>query len=338
MQLPPPETPFPTPHGIPGLKFRRFAGESDFPGMLEVILRATDADHIETSATLEGIAGSYRYLSNCDPFQDMIVAEMEGKIAGYSRGWWEDQPPEGRMYHFNGYVDPARRRQGIGGMILSWMEARLRQIASAHPPEIPKYLVPGGASHGAAGTIAMLEKAGYQPIRFFHNMIRPTLDGIPDLALPAGLELRPARPEHYRAIWASIHESAQDEWGHAPPTEAQYRAWLQHPHSQPDLWQIAWDIQAGVPVGHVLTFIDREENERYGRKRGYTEGIGVVRAWRRRGVARALVSRSLQAQKEAGMTESALVADSDSRSGVTAFYESCGFVTEYVDAIYRKAM
>ena len=55
------------------------------------------------------------------------------------------------------------------------------------------------------------------------------------------------------------------------------------------------------------------------------EGIGVDSAWQRRHVAGALISRSLQAQKAAGMSKSALVADSDSTSNVIRLYESCGF-------------
>jgi ribosomal protein S18 acetylase RimI-like enzyme len=79
-----------------------------------------------------------------------------------------------------------------------------------------------------------------------------------------------------------------------------------------------------------------EENEKFNRKRGHTEGIGVGRAWRRRGLARALIARSLQAQKAAGMSESALVADSDSISGVTRLYEICGFQVVRRNTVYRK--
>ena len=86
----------------------------------------------------------------------------------------------------------------------------------------------------------------------------------------------------------------------------------------------------------MLTFINVDENEQQNRKRGYTEGIGVDQSWRRRGVARALISRSLEAQKAAGMTELALVADSDSTSNVIQLYESCGFQIVKRDTIYRK--
>ena len=86
----------------------------------------------------------------------------------------------------------------------------------------------------------------------------------------------------------------------------------------------------------MLTFIDRAQNEKFNRKRGYTEGIGVGRAWRRRGLARALIARSLQAQKAEGMSESALSADTENLDGATRLYESCGFRVVRRDTIYRK--
>jgi len=91
-------------------------------------------------------------------------------------------------------------------------------------------------------------------------------------------------------------------------------------------------------VGHVLTYIHHDENKQFDRKRGYTEWIGVARPWRRRGVARALISRSLQAQKAAGMTESALVVDGDNPNEATRLYESCGFQVVKKDTLYRKPL
>jgi ribosomal protein S18 acetylase RimI-like enzyme len=182
----------------------------------------------------------------------------------------------------------------------------------------------------------MLEHTGYQPVRYFYEMVRPDLDKIPDFPLPNGLEIRAVTSDHYQAIWKSIDETSQDEWGYSKPTEKAYQEWITHPHFQPHLWQIAWDKANNRVVGTVLTFINHEENHQFDRKRGYTEGIGVDREWRRRGVARALISLSLQAQKAEGMSESALVADSQSTSGVMRLYESCGFQIMNRSAIYRK--
>jgi len=313
------------------LSFRHFRGESDYSQMVAALLSSAQADKIERSDTVEDMAKNYSRLTNCDPYQDMIFAEIAGEVIGYARGWWWDEPASGRIYEFVGFLVPAWRRKGIGRAMLLWMENRLREVATTHPTDQDGFFQVS-VSQYQEGTRILLERADYQPVRYFHEMVRPSLDDIPDLPLPDGLEMRSALPEHYRSIWASVDETSQDEWGY---TCEDYETWLSNfSHFQPHLWQIAWDITTQQVAGHVLTFIDHEQNEKFKRKRGYTEGIGVGRAWRRRGLARALIARSLQAQKAEGMTESALAVDSENVS--TSLYESCGFRVVRRDTIYRK--
>lgn len=323
---------------IPALGFRLFRGESDYAAMAAVLTKSDQADQLDRQMTTQDLALAFtKYLTNCDPYTDMIIATIAGEMVGYARGWWTEKIPTMHLYQHNGFLVPEWRRKGIGRTMLDWMESRLTEIADMHPGEGEKHLQVS-VSQTQTGTAVMLERANYQPVRYFFQMVRPNLDDIPDHPLPAGLKIRPVTADHYPAIWENIHESSQDEWGYADPTEEDYRQWLNHAHFQPHLWQIAWDTATKQVVGTVLTYIDHLENQQFGRKRGYTEGVGVSRDWRRRGVARALISMSLRAQKAAGMSESALVADSDSTSGVTGLFQSCGFEIINRDTIYCKAI
>jgi len=146
-------------------------------------------------------------------------------------------------------------------------------------------------------------------------------------------------PEHYRAIWDADTEAFRDHWGFVEPGEEDYQAWLADKTVfQPELWQIAWDVAQNQVAGQVRTYIDHEQNETYHRQRGWTESISVRRPWRRRGLARALIIRSLRAQKEAGMRESALWVDSENLSGATRVYEECGFRVAKRETIYQKSL
>jgi GNAT superfamily N-acetyltransferase len=331
--------PIPDSPSIAGLRFRHFRGESDFPLMADAIAASAEADHIERATTAEDIAEAYAHLTNCDPYQDMIFAEVEGNVIGYSRAWWHADEGDGPyLYSFIGFLVPAWRRKGIGTIILRWIENRIREIAKDHPAERPKYFQVFVTQY-EAGLAALLEKEGYAPIRITHEMVRPTLEDIPDFPLPVGLEVRPVLPEHYRTIWEASNEAFQDHWGFFPPTEADYQEWLNDKIIfQPHLWQIAWDIDTHQVAGQVRTFIDHATNEKYGRKRGYTEFISVRRPWRKRGLARALIAISLRVQKEQGMTESMLGVDSENLSGATRIYEECGFRVVKRNVIYRKPL
>jgi ribosomal protein S18 acetylase RimI-like enzyme len=145
-------------------------------------------------------------------------------------------------------------------------------------------------------------------------------------------------PEHYRAIWNADVEAFQDHWGFSVPTEDDYQFWLTNKTTfQPHLWKIAWDIATDQVAGQVKTFINLEENKKFKRQRGYTEFISVRRPWRKQGLARALIAQSLLAQKDAGMTESALGVDTENLSGATRVYEACGFQVAKRSTIYRKS-
>lgn len=192
---------------------------------------------------------------------------------------------------------------------------------------------------GEVGLAAMLEKTGYEPTRYGFEMVRPDLENIPDFPLPEGLGVRQVLPEHYRAIWDADTEAFRDHWGFVAPSEEDYRTWLVNETLfQPELWQVAWDMATNQVAGQVRTFIDHEQNKLYDRRRGYTEFISVRRPYRRRGLARALIARSLHAQKEAGMTESALSVDSENLSGATKVYEDCGFRVTKKMTVYRKPL
>lgn len=325
---------------VPGLRFRRFRGESDYPHMAAVIEAGAAADHIERADSAEDIAASYAHLGNCDPYRDMIFAEIDGQVAGYARGWWQDNADGSLVYGHVGFLAPAWRRMGIGRAMSRWMEARLREVAAAeqHPPERPKFYQTF-SDVSVVGTVALFEAEGYAPVRYFYEMVRPSLDDIPDFPMPDGFELRPVRPEHYRAIWDADVEAFRDHWGFSEPTEEDYKSFVENrTYFQPELWQIAWDTATDEVAGQVKTFIHEAENEKYQRRRGYTEGISVRRPYRRRGLARALIARSLRVQRDRGMTESALGVDSENPTGATRVYEDCGFRAVKRSAQYRKPM
>jgi mycothiol synthase len=321
---------------IAGLAFRHFRGAQDYSKMVEVIAASAEADKIERVDTVEDITNAYSHLVNCDPYQDMIFAEVNHEVIGYSRGFWRQEENGPRIYTSVGFLAPAWRRKGIGASMFRWMENRMRIIAASQPATEPS-LLEGFVTNGNMSLAALLEKNNYQPLRYFVEMVRPDLESIPEFPMPKGLEVRAVLPEHHRAIWDADEEAFRDHWGYSPSSEEDYQAWLGNKHVfQPEHWQIAWDVNTNEIAGQVRTYINTAENEKYNRQRGYTEFISVRRPWRKRGLARALIVQSLRVQKEQGMTESALGADSENISGATRVYEDCGFRVTKRHTIYRK--
>lgn len=336
---------FPSLPGLPEVVFRGFEGEGDYPKMLAVINGSKEVDGIERSDKLEDISRNYAHLHNSTPASDMIFATVHDNVIGYARCWWDVEgvtEAEKRWlgFHF-GFLLPAWRRKGIGAVMLHHLQARLSQIAAQQLGEsqldtaMPREFCAFVADTEKAAE-ALLLSAGYQTVRHEFNMVRPDLENIPDLLLPEGVEVRPVLPEHYRRVWDASNEAFHDHWGFIPEPEEEFQKMLENPEFDPSLWRVAW---AGDEVaGMVLSFINKAENEEYNRKRGYTENICVRRPWRGRGLAKALIARSLLAVKERGMEHAALGVDSQNLSGALQLYESMGFRMVKRQSIYRKAI
>ncbi|MGC9520475.1 MAG: GNAT family N-acetyltransferase, partial [Anaerolineae bacterium] len=299
---------------IAGLRCRGFRGEADYPAMAAVIAQSKEADKQDFTETADDLRRQYQHLVNSDPFADMLFVEIGGEVVGYSRIWWQQVVDGPRVYsHFANLV-PAWREQGIRRAMVRHNEARIREIAAAHGATVPR-VYECWASDGEKDWMRVLKGEGYEVVRYGFAMVRPSLDSIPELPLPEGIEVRPARPEHYDRIWDAARQAFRDHWGFSEEEWAHtyFESWQQDDTFQPHLWQVAWD--GDEVAGMILNFIHEAENREYHRLRGYTETICVRRPWRRRGLARALIARSLAVLKAEGMTEAALGVDADNPNG-----------------------
>src|SRR5262249_52435003 len=151
------------------------------------------------------------------------------------------------------------------------------------------------------------------PVRYFYDMVRPNLENIPNVELPHGLEVRPATPDQYRQIWQAALEAFSEHWGEQVNNDDDFENFMKMPYMDSSLWQVAWD--GDQVVGMVLNFVDPKENAQYHRKRGYTENISVRKAWRGRGVAKALIVRSLKMFRDMGFDGTMLGVDADNETG-----------------------
>ena len=322
---------------IDGLVFRGFRGPEDYPAMVAVTEGSKEVDQIERTTSIEDIARDYEHLVNCDPYQDMLFAEMNDEVIGYSRVYWYGLSDGTCSYGHFAALLPAWRGQGIRLAMLRHNEQRLREIAATHPTGQGQHFE-CWANKTETHWRALLMDEGYTPVRYGYLMVRPDLENIPDAPLPEGLEVRPVRPEDYWPIWYAAQEAFRDHWGYSDDewADTNFENWQESHIFTPEIWQVAWD--GDEVAGMVLNFIDEKENAAYNRKRGYTETVCVRRPWRRRGLARALIARSLAVLKAQGMTEASLGVDTQNPNGALQLYKSLGFSPVKEDTAFRKAL
>lgn len=316
----------------PDLLLRPVRGPADFARMAEAYNRSTRADGIPRAVTPRQVEAYYSPAVGFDLAQDLVLAEVGGALAGYLRVSWREMVDGSRTYKHWGAVIPERRRRGIGGALLEVGRARLREIAAGHPPGAERSLQ-CHIFEGEAGARAMVEQRGYRPLREVLRMERP-LEDLPAAPLPAGLEVRPARPEHYRAVFDAHEEAFRDHWGASLRNEQDFQRWLREPVFMPTLWQVAWD--GDQVAGMVLNYIPAGENSLLGVRRGFTEDICVRRPWRGRGLARALIARSLRMLGQLEMEQAVLDVDSHNESGALGLYQSLGYRAVLRSTVYAQ--
>ena len=327
---------------ISGLTFRMFASEGDLaPNVVlnNICARADGEDWVDT------LADAQHWLANVDdksnPYRDMLFGEVNGRMIarGSTRCWHNDDGEW--LYGLDCVVHPDWRGKGIGRALLGWLEQHARELAATHDNAGAPKFFQSWAEDQVTAKIDLLQHAGYESVRYGYGMKRLLNSAeapIPEIALPVGFEVRPAKPEHYRAISDAFNEAFRDHWGHREHTEADYKQWLTWNLFQPEFFRVAWDIEKNEVAGMVLNFVDWEENITLGRKRGYTEGIAVRRPYRKLGVAKALIAMSFHLHKSLGMTEAALGVDAQNPNGALQLYQSMGFAVERQGTTYRKAM
>jgi len=325
----------PRTHAFPGISFRNFNGPTDFPGMVDVIRRCTEADQIKHVVTEQDIETYFKHLTHCDPYKDLLLAEKDNSLIAYARMEWQEQSDGHRIYRMIFNIAPEVRGNGMASGLLRYAEAHLRKIAADHPKGSGKFFEMG-VDEKEIEKKSLLEMADYKPDRYFFEMSRDLNKPLPDAAMPEGLEVRLAKPDQYRAIWNAMDEAFRDHWGHRDQTEEDYQGWISNRLFQPHLWKVAWD--GDEVAGTVLNYIDNVENETFDRKRGYTEEICVRRLWRRRGLARSLLVQSMQELRELGMKETALGVDTQNPTGALRLYLGVGYHRERCHIVYRKPL
>ncbi|MCC7164738.1 MAG: GNAT family N-acetyltransferase [Anaerolineae bacterium] len=323
------------PAGLPaGFALRGWRDDSDYEKMRRIVHADRHSLGIEESISADDLKSNLETMPNMDIKRGVFLVEAAGEAVAYKtlRGYPEAVGQY--CYNHHGSVLPEYKKRGIGLAMIRHSEQVLREIAATHPAQAPKAFqvfldnLQRDLTH-------LLEQEGYAPVRYFYTMLRPNLGDIPGAPLPDGIEVRAVEPGHLHAIWLSMIDAFSEHWGETEHTDEAYELWLKRPSTRHDLWQIAWDGNRVVAV--VLNTVDAEDNALYNRKRGFTEDIATLKAYRGRGLAQALIARGLRQFRELGMTEAALEVDTENGTGALKLYGKLGYRPIRTMTAYRKA-
>ncbi len=258
-----------------------------------------------------------------------VVTETGGDVAGYL--YVESDPPYTEVFGI-GVVALRHHGRGLGAAVVRECERRAQRFVALADPEV-RVVMHAGSLADEPRVAALLQAHGYREVRRFTAM-RIDFDGAP--AAPGrvdAIEIRCLRPGEERAVYACLAEAFADHWGETWPTE---EAWMHHhvaaADADPGLWQLAWH---GSELAGALVAEPRSGEDP---ALGYVSALGVRRAYRRRGIAQALLRTSFRQLHARGAAGVSLHVDTESTTGATRVYERAGMIAQPRFATWEKEL
>ncbi|MEA2573691.1 MAG: hypothetical protein QOH93_989 [Chloroflexia bacterium] len=321
-------------------KFRGYEGEQDLQpicDLLNLIDRHEDMD--EGFATVADWRQTMEHPDTVVERDARIWEDETGHIVAFGRLWFS--PPDDEPFN-DGYfmmrVHPDVRNQGLEEEMFEWAEAQVRIVAQERgKPGKVRSGTGDGTPEFMAYSKDVLERHGYQPVRYWFKMARDLNEPIPEPVLPEGYTLAHTQGAASAAKWVeAFNLSFVDHWGHHDETAESHGHWLtNHPDyvKERDLVAIAPD---GTWAAFCFCMIYPDDNEARGRKEGWIDILGTRRGYRKMGLGTAMLLAGMRKLKEDGMDTAVLGVDAENPTGALRLYEGVGFKQVRSSTTYNK--
>lgn len=295
----------------------------DAPAILDCDLAIAAVDHPTFLSTLEEIEVGFEH-SWVDLGLDTLLAiDASGDVVAWGFVTQLQGQETAVKVWLQGGVRPSHRGQGIGRQLLAWQESRALQMLGSSEAALPGFIALWVEDRNTSLT-ALGIRHGFTVARHYHELHRDVTKPIEPVPLE-GYEIVEFDLSRSEATRLARNDSFRDHFGSQPSVEEAWNTAMTRSNKRFDLSYLAV-APDGEVAGLVMTEVNEGDFEAHGAPHAYINLVGVRRAHRGRGIARALLTRTLEACRDAGLRDTVLDVDSESPTGATALYDSVGYV------------
>jgi mycothiol synthase len=298
----------------------RMAERADLLALCSLINDANRADNVPQVVTVQEIAEEIDDAGDLEANVRLAVAGTG--LVGYVRTMHLPSDELWERCYLIGAVHADQRGRGIGRTLMAWAIERGTDQLRSSTNLLPKYLrVEVGETTIAARQL--FERLGFTEARKFEELLRPLTD-LPLLRDAVGVRIERWPEDRDEEILHVKNAAFADHWGSTPTRPHSWKSMVRGFGSYSAQSFIALNDDDRV-VGFSLNHRTPSDDELLGRCDGWIHNLGTLPEWRGRGIASALIIRSLHAFAAAGLTHASIGVDSDSLTGAIRLYKSLGF-------------
>lgn len=261
-------------------------------------------------------------LSYFDVSTDARLAWWDGEVVAWGMVCCIPSPHQRRVL-LDGAVVPEARGRGIGTELVSWQRDRGCEVAAKVDASIPGWLELSAseADHVRGDLFA---ESGFTPVRYYHEMRRALADGALPVGLRDDLDLVPYERAYDESVRVAHNEAFRDHFAASELDPESWDAWVTGHHNfRADCSYLVLDGDA--VAGYALNAIHPDDWPALGFTEGWTHQLGVRRAWRGQGLAKALLGATAGAFAVEGLEYAALDVDAANPTGALVLYEGQGY-------------
>ncbi len=297
--------------------------EADLEAVVVMINRIHTHDGIPEVLSMEELVDDLSG-DEADMATDSRLALVDGEPVGYGYTIYLPSAVRLERCYLDGGVVPEHRNRGVGRALIEWGKRRATEQLTSSGSDLPKYIRVDGRDF-VEPAHRLYARTGFEPIRYFDELIRPLTDlPSPDRADVAEIEIVPWRDELSEETRDVKNAAFADHWGSTPTSKARWDMMMKAATTRLDLSWLALNTEGAV-VGYCINDRFEADDDVTGRRDGWIGNVGTLDAYRGRGIASALMIRSLHGFAAEGLTHAKLGVDSDSPTGAPRLYRQLGF-------------